>query len=441
MAATKQPTSVTIRSYQVGFGDCFLVSFNYGEDGKAERRHVLIDFGSTGLPAKGGFSLDAVAKDIKEKAAGKLTAVVATHRHRDHISGFGGKTGQVIADLNPDVVVQPWTEDPLAQPGATAPTGALKGAKGFVGALASMHDVARFSLQEAAALRAPKTVKEQIAFLGDDNLANLDAIKTLMDMKGEHVYAYYGIKSGLEKVLPGVKVHVLGPPTLKQSHAIEKQRDEDRDEFWHLQAKAAQRAAATGKPLFPRATQVTGSVLPVETRWFLPRIEAVRGDQLLEIVRILDKAMNNTSVILLFEVGAKKLLFPGDAQLENWMYSLKEAKEASAVRKLLSKVDVYKVGHHGSLNATPKTLWNLFQRKNADEHKKGRLQTIVSTMAGKHGSVDRGTEVPRSKLVQALKTDSTFATTQSLTSKSALCLTISIPVQVADRAASRSHHA
>jgi hypothetical protein len=173
---------------------------------------------------------------------------------------------------------------------------------------------------------------------------------------------------------------------------------------------------------------VTGSVLPVETRWFLPRIEAVRGDQLLEIVRILDKQMNNTSVILLFEVGTKKLLFPGDAQLENWMYSLKEAKEASAVRKLLSAVDVYKVGHHGSLNATPKTLWNLFQKKNTDEHGKGRLQTIVSTMTGKHGSVDRGTEVPRSKLVQALKTESTFATTQSLTSKTVPCLTIDIPV-------------
>ena len=89
---------------------------------------------------------------------------------------------------------------------------------------------------------------------------------------------------------------------------------------------------------------------------------------------------------------------------------------------------MYKVGHHGSLNATPKTLWNLFQRKNTDDHKKGRLQTIVSTMSGKHGSVDRGTEVPRSKLVQALKTDSTFATTQSLTSKSVPCLTIPIPV-------------
>ena len=271
MAPNRKPTSVTIRSYQVGFGDCFLVSFNYGEDDKAERRHVLIDFGSTSLPKQGGFSLDSVAKDIKEKTGGKLTAVVATHRHRDHISGFGGETGKLIADLHPDVVVQPWTEDPKAQPGATSPPAALEGAKGFVGALAAMHDVARFSLQEIAALRAPKTVKEQIAFLGDDNLANLDAVKTLMNMSGEHVYVYYGSKSGLEKVLPGVKVHVLGPPTLKQSRAIEKQRDEDKDEFWHLQAKASRRAAATGKPLFPRAAQVTGSVLPVETRWFLPQ--------------------------------------------------------------------------------------------------------------------------------------------------------------------------
>ena len=110
------------------------------------------------------------------------------------------------------------------------------------------------------------------------------------------------------------------------------------------------------------------------------------------------------------------------------MYAMKEAKEASAVRKLLSKVDVYKVGHHGSLNATPKTLWNLFQKKTPDEHKKERLRTIVSTMTGKHGSVDRGTEVPRSKLVQALKTESTFATTQSLTSRTVPCLTITIPV-------------
>jgi hypothetical protein len=42
------------------------------------------------------------------------------------------------------------------------------------------------------------------------------------------------------------------------------------------------------------------------------------------------------------------------------------------------------VGHHGSLNATPKTLlWAGFRKRN----KKGpeRLQTLLSTLPGKHG--------------------------------------------------------
>jgi len=43
----KEPKSVEIRGYQVGFGDCFLVSFIYSD---TEKKHLLIDFGTTGLP-------------------------------------------------------------------------------------------------------------------------------------------------------------------------------------------------------------------------------------------------------------------------------------------------------------------------------------------------------------------------------------------------------
>ena len=93
----KQPTSIEIRSYQVGFGDCFLLSFVYG---KKDTRHVLIDFGTTGLPNNGKPSdhMKRVADEIAKVVGtgNRLTAVVATHRHADHISGFAtdGKTGQ-----------------------------------------------------------------------------------------------------------------------------------------------------------------------------------------------------------------------------------------------------------------------------------------------------------------------------------------------------------
>jgi hypothetical protein len=138
----------------------------------------------------------------------------------------------------------------------------------------------------------------------------------------------------------------------------------------------------------------------------------VRGDQLLQLVRILDDAMNNTSLILLFTVLGRKLLFPGDAQLENWMYAL----EQRGVKKKLAGVDVYKVGHHGSTNATPKTLWKLFAKKKKTRAK-GRLRTFMSTRRGKHGHASSGTEVPRKPLVEALEVESELFSTLTLTKK------------------------
>ena len=62
-----------------------------------------------------------------------------------------------------------------------------------------------------------------------------------------------------------------------------------------------------------------------------------------------DDALNSTSLILLFTVGDTKLLFPGDAQIENWQYALKLSDRSEQIVKKLETVDVYKVGHHGSL--------------------------------------------------------------------------------------------
>jgi hypothetical protein len=435
---TTQPVSLNIRTYQVGFGDCFLLSFNFGADGE---KHVLIDFGSTALTvgAPGTRMMD-IANDVKARSGGKLTAVVATHRHKDHISGFatqpdGSGTGDVIAALKPDLVIQPWTEDPDLAIDATGPQATLQGPKGAAGltrpqkqtrALGLMQQVAGHALREVArSAFLAEAGAGQLGFIGDDNLPNLSAVQNLKDM-GPNRYVSFGDDCGLAGLLPGVKAHVLGPPTVDQSSAIKQEKSRDPHEFWQLAAdtlSATPAAAPSAAPLFADFVAATAEPFPVESRWLIYQARAIRGQQLLGLVRNLDDAMNNTSVILLLEIGEKVLLFPGDAQIENWSYAL---SKTDTVEPLLTNVNLYKVGHHGSLNATPKTLWGLFKNK-GDAANAQRLITLMSTRPGKHGSIANHTEVPRTPLVDALKAESTLVDTEDLTDGAFYFDTVVIP--------------
>ncbi|MGA8258576.1 MAG: hypothetical protein WB783_00015 [Arenicellales bacterium] len=401
-----KPSELTITSYQVGFGDCYLLSFHY-EDAD---RHVLIDFG-TKFRSKVGFKADMVkiANQIAEdcgRAAGeggKLTMVVATHRHYDHISGFttkknGKGPGDIIRSLEPELVVQPWTEDPELPEDARAPK-AL--ARAHVRSLASMSEFAASVTANLDAMMdtrdaAVSAAADELSYLGSDNITNRSAVENLMTLGARKPkYLHLGSRLDVRTLLPGVKIHVLGPPTLDQNPSL-KSYAKNSDQYWKLQALAAR----------PRSFSGHGAVsfrggrreVPVPARWFAHRLDMMRADSLLAIVRSLDGVINNTSLILLFEVGSKRLLFPGDAQVENWSSALEDDK----IRKLLKDVDVYKVGHHGSRNATPIDLWQGFENR-----KKKKFNTFLSTLAGEYN------EVPRESLADALREESSLHSTEN----------------------------
>jgi beta-lactamase superfamily II metal-dependent hydrolase len=420
------PTAVEIRAYQVGFGDCFLVSFVYA---RGEPRHVLIDFGTTALPKRGAKSvkpsehLPRIAEHIKGACQGKLTAVVATHRHADHVSGFAtdarsGGAGRIIAACKPKVVLQPWTEDPdAARDARTATRDTSRSPKSFLASLEAMHRLAEHTWR--VSLNPPPSMgvaaAKQLRFLGEDNIKNESAVRNLIAMGARRgarsVWAHHGSPSGLERLLPGVKVRVLGPPTLAQTEKIRRMRSSHPDEFWQLLGSARGVRGMRVAPLEGARRAQAGRPVPPEARWFRKRIADLSAEQLLEIVRVLDDQMNNTSLILLFEVGQKKLLFPGDAQLENWSWALQDAPDAARTRELLRGVDFYKVGHHGSRNATPKTLlWENFAKRGAAR----RLKTALSTMKGKHGTPAKKTEVPRKTLLDALEAETELHDTERI---------------------------
>ncbi len=426
---TAAPTGVRIRTYRVGFGDCFLLTFEYAAD---RDRHVLIDFGTMRTPAGSPDDLMLrVATNVAEVTGatvsdgvvtgGGLTAVVATHRHKDHISGFKPNrnkkgSGDIIAGLKPELVVQPWTEDPRLAVDATGPLPQVPGFAGqrqsmAVAGLKQMQAVANAAWKESRRSRHfSKSLKDRLNFLGEDNVSNLDAVKNLMTM-AENEYVHFGSPTRLDALLPGVRVTVLGPPTVDQSDSVRKQTVVNRDQFWHLQARAFGLAGPLklpkARPPFPNHVLAKAGEFPAEARWLVRHAREVRGEQLLQMVTMLDKAMNNTSLILLFEFGDKALLFPGDAQWENWAYALSQP----AIRTRLSKIDLYKVGHHGSLNATPKGLWDLLGKRSTTATP-GRLKTLLSTLGHVHGDETRRTEVPRKSLLRELKTRTDLLDTQ-----------------------------
>lgn len=438
-------TGLVIYTYRIGFGDCFLLRFEYAD----RPRHVLVDFGTSASPERLESQVPLVAAHVAETCGGRLDAIVATHRHSDHVSGFAGASWKVLARLKPALVVLPWTEHPDA---ATDATVAPSGSRGRIGArsaaharsLDAMHEVAAAALQELrrrgpggdgddddgapdepdllgpwaardlgpAPVGAPwgRRLAAELRLVGGVNLKNREAMENLLSLPAQD-FVCYGSRTRLSDLLPGVRIRVLGPPTLAQSAAIRDQREEDRAEYWHVMAAAGRASArAGGAPLFPGARTVQPDALPLETRWFLGRVDAVRAQELLQIVRSLDGVLNNTSVILLLEVGGprrrKRLLFPGDAQLEDWSYALAQP----GIRELLRDVDVYKVGHHGSLNATPKSIWGAFRRR-GPEGTPGRLKTLLSTRRNKHGRRENGTEVPRGPLLEELQARSDLTST------------------------------
>lgn len=445
------PIAIELYLYNVYFGDCFLLVFQYDDN---TERFVLIDFGSTGKgkPSDGesnendsestGSRLLKVAKHIHERCRGSLDVVVATHRHKDHIYGFGLKeAGKIIASCKPKAVIQPWTEDPddIRDLSKEKPDPGTKEffsdeRTRFAVMLTDMGNVAKTIEAETRHLgdgnKFTKTIdqalQERIIFAADDNqIKNRAAVENLKTMGPNH-YVHFGYdKIDWESLLPGINVDILGPPSLEQSDRILAATNQS-DEFWSLRGSTnyfwrtqaatsslIENNIATGEPIFGEERAFKKWV-PPNVRWFVRQLRNLRASQLFEIVKYVDNALNNTSVILLFSVGDQTLLFPGDAQIENWKYAMSMAETDPRLKKLLENTTLYKVGHHGSRNATPKTLWKSFARRSPDTDNPKRLQTAISTMKGKHGESE-DTYVPLPKLIKEMRTQSVYTSTENIT--------------------------
>ena len=360
--------------YRQGLGDCFLITFDVGKSEK----HMLIDCGTLGSKATGVKVKDVMnhiaetTSDAKNKN-GRLEVLVATHAHKDHVSGFLSESG-ALKQFRVDNVWMGWTEDP-ADPLAKKLgkiASAMRVAVERAFAMPGAGENLKRRLEGVSEFEGAEVVNGNLAM----GVTIAQALEVLRKLDGAQVdYQSPGEPAIEVAEIPGFRFYVLGPP--RDAEKLSSMGDHDSDSLYGL-------ASALSAHAGPGDLASLDAESPFDARFCFPieqadrfcpdysaryekyrRIDGQWLESAAELASKLDRFRNNTSLALAIErIGdGQVLLFPADAQEGNWLswhdpamrWEVKNhagEKEIVTASDLLSRTVFYKVGHHSSHNAT-----------------------------------------------------------------------------------------
>ncbi len=388
---------MTGRFYCQGIGDCHLLSFPKSGGGTFR---ILIDCGIHLSVPNGPKKVEEIVDDIIAATAPDhvIDVVVGTHEHWDHNSGFLTAAAK-FQKLKFREVWLGWTEDPK-DPQAKR----LDKFKGQ--ALAALQDADRRLAHIVPAVADPIRqealtslafgIKNLLGFnfglKGEKSRSARDAIVSLAPRNVRY------LESADDPIthsdLPNLRIYVLGPPRDEKLLGIREKASEmyglDSAGWPAAQALANALACDAGDTedgafVMPFEPELGSAFTTVVDQASQPRapdgeprdVELLRNhyaaatddwrridhDWLAigaDLAMQLDDKTNNTSLVLAFEFvdTGRVMLFAADAQVGNWLswHDVAWMVEGRRVTgpDLLARTVFYKVGHHGSHNATLK---------------------------------------------------------------------------------------
>lgn len=359
---------VRVRMYRQGLGDSFLITLR--TDG--QERHALIDCGVLKSTPGASELMRQVVTNIRETASDKLELLVGTHEHWDHLSAFGESQAQDLWDqIQISNIWLGWTEDP---------------ADAQAEALHQRFENMKLALQmtmDASAMKDSRAiVVPLLQFFGYDGQpspfqfaqSTRDALNYIHGRKQTSDLAF--CQPGQVKIvssMPGLRFYILGPPRDEKflMKDLPRKGKNETYEFalagsigqYFLDAPHLDRLR-DAYPFSPKfhikkdANAIQAFLKrtgydPDDWRGINPEVTASATELALQM----DSDTNNTSLAMAIEIveTGQVLLFPGDAQVGNWQswHTVKfEGHESLTVQSLLERTVFYKVGHHGSHNAT-----------------------------------------------------------------------------------------
>lgn len=372
---------VRVRMYKQGLGDCFLLTFPR----TPKPFHMLIDCGALASKHYGDEEMKRVVADIKETTGGRLDVLAGTHEHWDHISGFT-QAKELFDKIDVKKVWVAWTEDPDSDAAKRIRDEFKKRKKAVEKAIARIPD----DKKNRQLGLYKRTLTALFGFYGGLGAAATGQGRTekawdyLLKKAANQYCDPKGRPLDLEGV-SGVRVYVLGPPQDPDFIRKTLSTKETYDSKQAMSLATSFLAAVDDTAVDP---EIRARAFPFEehhrlspeaarnTPFFKDRYgfddndekewRRIDHDWLTvagELALNIDNYTNNTCLALAIELIAsgKVLLFPGDAQVGNWLswenleWKIKDADgETRTVNStdLLARTVLYKVGHHGSHNAT-----------------------------------------------------------------------------------------
>jgi hypothetical protein len=332
-----------VRAYNVEVGDCIYCRIPKAKKigSQVDDFHVLIDCGSVGGVDHLASALTHLQTELPDAGDGRkrLDLVVVTHEHKDHIAGFDPA---FFANIKIENLWMSCAMDPdHPQAEQTLQLQAL--------ATTAMRNIASMNL----ALGPELTELAELYSIDNDGAmeALRETLPTRSGITPRYVHAGMTHKD-LGVSLKGAKIHVVGP-------------ERDIDHFYLGKAvdENLQGLMATGAAFRSDFAESAGGAANLPTnigRADFHRLQSRMMSSAFAFAELTSKVTNNTSVCLLIEWKGKRLLFVGDAE---WDKEFEEGKSNGAWNvmwhqrkaKLEDPIDFLKIGHHGSVNATP---WN-----------------------------------------------------------------------------------
>ena len=392
---------VTVRMYRQGHGDCFLIAFP--REGGGTPYYVMIDCGyKPGSQAflDHGKSIGDVVKHLHDSCAGHLDLAILTHEHQDHLNGIWKSANPYFKDFDIEEAWVAWTEDPdntLANDLRTRHRDQLLGllaARRELALAAGDSDPAVTRLDSLLGLEVgggeeTLNMAEMFAAAEDpEKSVNKQGLKLIKDKAAARQGCFFLYPGGEPSPLEGaagIRAFILGPPESADLIADEDPRDgegfpqdhpfsfagavrmpqgERSSPFRRHFAVPLEFAFESETPFFTERYGTGAgpddggnrSEVPANAAWRRIDHEWLYSAETLALK--LNTGINNTSLAVAFELphSKKVLFFAADAQRGNWIswkdVTFTDGGATVTARDLLGRAVLYKVGHHGSHNAT-----------------------------------------------------------------------------------------